>query len=570
MLLVFERFTSFLIVLAHHYDGAIFSAGPLQQVCLFLCVICSVVLGISREGSNLILGLINIILRVAFDGSHGRLHHPEAHPPQIPKDIRTILNKFECLEGKLTTYAVCPNEDCHFTYKPQFHADSNRTSYPHECTHQPTPEDPPCLTPLLKENGQPIKTFVYYDFKDYLAGLLARADLEGAMDDACRVALLKGYTDEFATAFDGLFVHTFKGPQSDKRFIDGGAEGRYLFVINVDWFQKEGVKANGGSDSCSIISMACLNLPLAVRYHPDNMYVAGIIPGPEEPKLNLLNHYLRPLVDDLSIAWHRGVFYKRTALRRNGRVTRAAIAACACDLPAARKTAGLSGTRGKFCGTCNCEVLYGAGRTDFDHTDWAFRDREEMRKHAEKWRNAPTHADRQKIFKTTGVRYSELWRLPYWDPARQVAPDSMHAHLAGNAQNNCRNVLRLEHSLIGKALPDWPAFQWDFKLVTQDDRDSTENPINRNNESDINQIHKGLVQPIQPIESDEHEGSLNRLRKLLTAKTIAALYFVCEDLGVLTDELRPRGARKAPYVQALLDWVSHPSHYLRNLLFTPH
>ena len=52
--------------------------------------------------------------------------------------------------------------------------------------------------------------------------------------------------------------------------------------------------------SLGIIAMACLNLPADVRYKPENMYLAGIIPGPEEPKLELLNYYQEPLIRDFA------------------------------------------------------------------------------------------------------------------------------------------------------------------------------------------------------------------------------------------------------------------------------
>jgi hypothetical protein len=36
-----------------------------------------------------------------------------------------------------------------------------------------------------------------------------------------------------------------------------------------------------------------------------------------------------------------------------------------------------------------------------------------------------TLADREKIFTKYGTRWSELWRLPYWDPSRQLVVDAM-------------------------------------------------------------------------------------------------------------------------------------------------
>ncbi|KJA14254.1 hypothetical protein HYPSUDRAFT_208847 [Hypholoma sublateritium FD-334 SS-4] len=32
-----------------------------------------------------------------------------------------------------------------------------------------------------------------------------------------------------------------------------------------------------------------------MRYKPENMFLAGVVPGPHEPPLTALNHYLTPL-----------------------------------------------------------------------------------------------------------------------------------------------------------------------------------------------------------------------------------------------------------------------------------
>ncbi|KIJ65076.1 hypothetical protein HYDPIDRAFT_57405, partial [Hydnomerulius pinastri MD-312] len=188
------------------------------------------------------------------------------------------------------------------------------------------------------------------------------------------------------------------------------------------------------------ISMACLNLPLDIRYKPENMYLAGIIPGPKQPSLENLNHYIRPLMLDLAASWERGVHYSKTANHPNGRLTRSAIALAVCDLPAARHLAALAGVGSHFfCAACNCFHKTNYGRVDFEN--WVPRDRDKLRRYAEQWRDAASSAEREKLFKEHGVRYSELWRLPYWDPARQLVIDSMHCILEGLVQHHLRSLL---------------------------------------------------------------------------------------------------------------------------------
>ena len=44
------------------------------------------------------------------------------------------------------------------------------------------------------------------------------------------------------------------------------------------------------------------------------------------------------------------------------------------------------------------------------------------------------------IFAQYGVRWSELCRLPYWDPVQFTVIDSMHNHYLGLLQHHCRSL----------------------------------------------------------------------------------------------------------------------------------
>ncbi|KAG2738847.1 hypothetical protein P692DRAFT_20638351, partial [Suillus brevipes Sb2] len=165
-------------------------------------------------------------------------------------------------------------------------------------------------------------------------------------------------------------------------------------------------------------------------YKPENLYLAGIIPGPKQPSLEHLNHYIRPLIDDMVDSWERGLKLSKTACYPTGRLTRSAIALAVCDLPAARHLASLAGTGSHYyCSACNCYHKTTYGRVDFER--WEPRDKDRLREFAEQWRDATTTSERARLFKDHGVRYSELWRLPYWDPSRQLVIDPMHCILEG-------------------------------------------------------------------------------------------------------------------------------------------
>lgn len=64
------------------------------------------------------------------------------------------------------------------------------------------------------------------------------------------------------------------------------------------------------------------------------------------------------------------------------------------------------------------------GRTDCEA--WGTADDAFLKKGAEAWRDARNALERGNIKVLYGTRYSELWRLPYWQPSKQLLVDPMH------------------------------------------------------------------------------------------------------------------------------------------------
>lgn len=75
---------------------------------------------------------------------------------------------------------------------------------------------------------------------------------------------------------------------------------------------------------------------------------------------------------------------------------------------------------------------------------WERRTREEFVAAAEKYKNARTRKDATNLLKANGVRWSELLRLPYWDPTRFVVIDVMHNLFLNVVEFHIREVLQLE------------------------------------------------------------------------------------------------------------------------------
>jgi hypothetical protein len=294
----------------------------------------------------------------------------------IPKTVETAEKRFN-LHGRTTIYAVCPS--CHFTYDlstilkapPGF-----------KCMNQIAPDQPPCHTRVLDDGSQPFKTFEYHHFADYLASLLSRPGMEELMDQFSAdvaVSASQQPADILRNACDGSFLREFMGPDGKHLFVCGQGEGRYVFAFHIDYFAVEGNTLRGAKTGCGIITMSCLNLPMDIRYDPANMYLVGVIPGPYEPSLDEERHYVRPVIDDMAIAWSRGIHFSKTALRPTGLMTRSAIALMVADFPAGRRTTGQAGVTGHYyCTVCKCWHTSTLGRTDFEK--WVPRDNNYTRK----------------------------------------------------------------------------------------------------------------------------------------------------------------------------------------------
>lgn len=556
-----------LLFTGHHYNPPIDTYDYLPQIIMFVVVIATVMMGGSRRMSEMMLGVLAIALKLAFTIGKSTINVTEAHIlDQIPGTLDSILKRFQ-LEGKTMVYAVCP--ECHCTYPPTFALGSDVPIYPIQCDNIPSPNSKNCSATLL-DSGKPIKEYVYHSFHDYLAGLLANPTLEKAMDNICDDSYSdirennqthdSDFTSPTSDAFDAKFVRNFRGPGNKELFIKRpGTEGRYLFALNYDSFVVDRVTVRGASASCSVISAACLNLPLNLRYKPENMYIAGIVPGPVGPHNTELNHYIRPLIDDLVVSWDQGVRYSRTARHHQGRDTRSAIACCVCDLPGARAlTQCAAAVSHHYCTRCKCYHLNSIGR--FDVSEWKTKDPSSLRKDAEAWKNAMSQAEQEEIFKATGMRWTELWRLPYWDPTRMLVVDPMHAIFEGIAAYHFRIVLALTDISANASPKGITAFDFEFD-IPEKDHAAANNIKVKTFDKEVLQIHSTLLSPL-----DSHYGDTNiaenikQLKNVLQRKCRDSLKFVSTSLARRLGQPEILSGKKVDYVEALVTWVRFGPH----------
>ncbi|ORX56957.1 hypothetical protein DM01DRAFT_1284908, partial [Hesseltinella vesiculosa] len=75
-----------------------------------------------------------------------------------------------------------------------------------------------------------------------------------------------------------------------------------------------------------------------------------------------------------------------------------------------------------------------SGFNKADSAAWMKKNRCDIKKQGEEWLEASTEKARTDLEKQSGVRYSELQRLDYFDPVRQIVVDPMHNLFSGTAK----------------------------------------------------------------------------------------------------------------------------------------
>ncbi|KAJ7163654.1 hypothetical protein C8R46DRAFT_901847, partial [Mycena filopes] len=203
------------------------------------------------------------------------------------------------LDGKTVLYAACPS--CHHIHPPTLSTSKDPT-WPGSCENEIVGADgrSTCGTALLTETKsypRPIRPFLSHSFVDYLARLLSTPEIEMQMDRACDEALAWKSTIQEEPGFvdnvlHGTFVQEFVGPDGNL-FIDRGKDKRMrlLFGFSLDFFPPHGSRKRSSSASIGVLTAYCLNLPLASRQLPENLFV-NILTGPNTPHGEHLNPYL--------------------------------------------------------------------------------------------------------------------------------------------------------------------------------------------------------------------------------------------------------------------------------------
>lgn len=312
-----------------------------------------------------------------------------------------------------------------------------------ESNHSPDFSETICGQPLLKYSRMkevPIRQYAFQDLSEWISRLLSRPSVEELLDGSLEESSKPFRPQEVVhDVYQSQLWKEFKGPDG-KQFTS--TSGNLVFGMFVDGINPFGNKQSGHHASITFVVLVCLTLPFRVRFLPENIFLAGVAPGPREPSLEQMNWILRPVVTQLQKLWSPGLLVSQTHSYKDGRLIKAALLPFIADIPAIRRSLGFpSATATYFCSFC---LLKKSDINNFDPKTWPSRTCKQHKTWAYEARDSTTVKEREEIFKTHGVRYSVLVELEYWDITKYHVLDSMHNLLLGLLAWHCRRFWSMQ------------------------------------------------------------------------------------------------------------------------------
>jgi len=341
-------------------------------------------------------------------------------PLRLPYNVRTAIKALS-IEPAIIRSICCPK--CFKQYKLD--------SLPKICLRRETPRSKPCLeqlwTTCVTACGPecvPQRLYSTQSFEDWLKFFLSRPGIKDLIDKLYQhrpsMPIMTSIWDSPAWKSLGPFT---------------SQQGNLTFSIFIDWFNPLTNKIAGKSVSCGAIMMFCLNLPYELQHLPENTYFASITPPPKEPSVTTITAVTDPIINHLCGMWDGRTVH--THRHPEGIQQCVALLPAIGDLLAMHKALGFAGiaSHNNFCSFCKLQLV---NIDDLDINSYIHRGGLEVLVAAECWRNATTQKDHKKLVKESGVRWSSLNRLPYWDPVRHTVLGVMHNWLEGILQHQAR------------------------------------------------------------------------------------------------------------------------------------
>lgn len=498
-------------------------AGLLLVLVLHLCLngsqdLCDLVLALLRDQIGLLSAWVDKDTRTKLQQT-------------IPRSVKTVITMFD-LDPPVHRYLTCPK--CFALVSAPSGSQEGFLLDEIICQHQETPASVPCREKLTRRNvslgkvtHRPIKEYYHQDMLHWMGRFISRPDIEQRLrsrkqefqDRARRRQAGDGAAGprHVGDILESPAIESFVWPDGKAWYDCADDEYRLFFTISGDGFNAFSNKEAKQTASSTGIYLFCNNLPLDERQKPENVYLVGVIPGPDKPSTSQINHFTSLVVNDLRKFWETGVQYTQTHCCPKGVLIRCAGAPVVCDALGARQMCGYASVTSQFfCTYCWLPLSH---LENFTKSSWPMRTLEEHRFWAEEWRDARDEASRLRIFEAHGIRWTPFLTLPYFDPIKFTVVDTMHNFFLGLLQRHCRAIWGMDISL--------------------EDGDGTEKPRKT---APSPPSEERMKEARRALEFND-QAKLGSIRKHV-------LWFLCLEL-----DLR-RGGKKRDLIRELLLWVS--------------
>ncbi|RDB22345.1 hypothetical protein Hypma_010543 [Hypsizygus marmoreus] len=406
-------------------------ADIVKMVCM-LAIWLHIRAGISRSVANTILRAIQLIISTtlylvgaALSSSGMKVKLASVN---VPSDVRTAY-KLYCTEPDIIRTACCPSCFSLFSHP-----------IPQKCQWKASPRSRPCNTELWQVRNTrkgpkwvPRRLYSTQSFDSWLRFFLSRQIIEDSLQETFRHRINRPLA---------AFGADMNDIQDSPAWIalNGFVRSPYhlVFGIYIDWFNPFTNKIAGKHASCGAIVLYCLNLAPHLRYLPENTFIIGLTPPPSMPDAMTICHLLEPVISSVGKYADAPGQLVPTHQHQNGVAVKVRTAPLIADLEGSKKASGFMHHHAtKFCTFC---LLENTQIEDLNLQSWQLRNGTQVRAEAEKWRQQITKVARNNQAKATGVRWTPLHSLPYWDPVKHVVLGFMHNWLEGILQHHLRTL----------------------------------------------------------------------------------------------------------------------------------
>ncbi|KAF7363429.1 hypothetical protein MSAN_00998700 [Mycena sanguinolenta] len=395
------------------------------------------------------------LLALAFQAGGARIN------PPIRTTLTTVINHLGA-EPSIQILPVCPG--C----LEVFAASTPRNALCTRCSHPLFPNTP---TPsqirhrTAPQNPRPYLQYPTKSLAEQLAALLSVEGVEAEIEKSLNKAKAR-IPGVYKNIFDGKICQELPTADGSRFFFPSdeavaAGELRIGVTMGVDWFSYLRSQISASHTSCPI-SYSLINLPKNLRYRAANLLLAGIMPGPKEANPDQCQRFLRPLINELLRLWKHGVIIA-TPKYPQGRLVRVALVAVVCDKPAAHKLGGFgSHNHTNFCTMCWITQGMKATPAAFQQNGFPARTDAEHRRLQSEYLKCTTKSARDAFVRKHATRWSELYRLPYFNLCEMIVIDPMHNLFLGVVKTHFYHIwvqlnvlrktkeLRSLHALLSK------------------------------------------------------------------------------------------------------------------------